>query len=110
LPRLFEHVNFPKVITILASIFGISLGLCGLTAFLSTAGARLGNLGGALMGLGMIELAAILLSAVGLVIMTILWVISAALGNSSQSADLQKLFDGTDDGSGKDSSEQERKK
>jgi hypothetical protein len=95
LPRLFENVNFPKTITILAAVFGISLGLCGLTAFLSSISTRL-NAGGALVGLGMIELAAILLSAVGLVIMTILWIISAAMGSFGKSTDPQKLFDSSD--------------
>ena len=96
MPRLFESVNFPKVITILAAIFGVSLGLCGLTWFLSTTNTRFNSIGGGLIGLGMIELAAILISAVGLVIMTILWVISAAMGNRGKSADPQKLFDDSD--------------
>ncbi|HEX8811134.1 MAG TPA: hypothetical protein VF742_03990 [Terracidiphilus sp.] len=93
MPRLFEGINFPKVITILAAIFGVSLGLCGLTAILSNT--RLGQ-GGMLFGLGMIELATIILSAVGLVIMTILWVVSAAFGSFGTSADSQKLFDDSD--------------
>ncbi len=97
MPRLFENINFPKVITVLASIFGISLGLCGLTGFLSSVGGRFGNLAGALVGLGMIELAAILLSAFGLVIMTILWLVSSAIGGFGNGADPQKLFVDSDD-------------
>lgn len=97
MPRLFESINFPKTITILAAIFGVSLGLCGLTWFLSTTGTRFNSIGGALFGLGMIELVAILVSAVGLVIMTILWVISAAVGDRGKSTDPQKLFDDNDE-------------
>lgn len=95
MPRPLENINFPKVITILACIFGISLGLCGLTAYLNMSGSQHG-MGGLLASLGILELIAILLSAFGLVIMTILWVISSAMGGYGKRPDPQKLFDDSD--------------
>jgi hypothetical protein len=97
LPRLLENVNFPKVITVLACVFGVSLGLCGLTAWLSSMN-RLGGSDQMFLGFGMIEMAAMILSAVGLVLMTILWVFASAVNRVSgrSSSDPQKLFDNTD--------------
>jgi hypothetical protein len=57
----FSGINFPKVITVLAIIFGVSLGLCGLTAIAS----RANQLAPVLIPLGFLELAGILFSAVG---------------------------------------------
>lgn len=74
----FSGINFPKVITILAIIFGVSLGLCGLTAIAS----RVNQLEPALIPLGFLELAGILFSAVGLVVMTVLWVVATGLNRA----------------------------
>ncbi len=95
MPHPLERLNFPKIIAVLASVLGISIGLCGLTAWLSSLGPANGS-ATPLIFLGFLELAAILLSAVGLVIMTILWFISKALGNFGKSDDPQKLFDDSD--------------
>ena len=47
MPRLLEHINFPKVVTVLAVSFGVALGACGLTALGSSH-----DLGGHLLPLG----------------------------------------------------------
>lgn len=86
----FNGINFPKVITVLAITFGVSLGLCGLTAIAS----RVSQLAPALIPLGFLELGGILFSAVGLVVMTVLWVVATALDRTGPSGDgPQRLFD-----------------
>lgn len=93
MPRLLEHINFPKTISILATIFGIALGACGLTAVASAKFPGLASL-------GFIELAIIILSAVGLAVMATLWVIATALGlGRRKESEIQRLFDETDRGS-----------
>ena len=102
MPRLFESINFPKVITILAAIFGVALGLCGAQWLMVTSGwisstHPVGIFFNNLFAFGgMLELAVMTLSAFGLVIMTILWIVSMAVGNFGKSADPQKLFDDSD--------------
>lgn len=95
MPRLFENINFPKTIAILASVFGIALGLCGLTWMASTASS--GGPAQFLIGLGIVELIAMAVSAMGLVVMLILWILSSLLGGFGSGNDPQKLFDGSDD-------------
>lgn len=77
MPQLLERINFPKVVTILAITFGVALGACGLTGIAATRG---GN--DALMSLAFIELAVILLSAVGLVLTVVVWIIASAFGKT----------------------------
>lgn len=87
---LSSGINFPKVITVLAIVFGVSLGLCGLTAFAS----RAISWAPALVPLGFLELAGILFSAMGLVVMTVLWVVATALNRTGPSGDgSQRLFE-----------------
>ena len=53
--RLVDRIPFAKIITVLAIVFGISLGLCGVTFFLSMGGARSrGGFGGFFVGLGVL--------------------------------------------------------
>jgi hypothetical protein len=59
MPRLLENVNFPRLVTIFAVTFGLTLGACGLTALAGS---------GKLLALGMLELALMLLSAAGLLL------------------------------------------
>jgi len=92
MPRLLERVNFPKLVTVLAVTFAVALGTCGLTAFV---GAKWG--GAYVLPLGLVELAVIVLSGVGLLISVILWVVAAALGNSTAGeSDTIRLFDNSD--------------
>jgi hypothetical protein len=94
MPRLLESINFPKVVTVLAVTFGVALGACGLTALAANKGA-----GQYLLPLGIIELAVMVLSAGGLVLTVIVWVVVAAIGNrGGGESDTIKLFDDSDKG------------
>lgn len=92
MPQLLERINFPKVVTVLAITFGVALGACGLTGIAATRG---GN--DALVSLAFIELALILLSAVGLVLTVVVWIIASALGKTEHRGSApQRLFDDKD--------------
>jgi len=92
---LVDHVNFAKIVTVLAVVFGISIGLCGLTAALSS---QMGGGGDFLLPLGIIELIAMGLSAVGLVLTVVVWVIASIVaGRGGRSDRTIKLFDDEDD-------------
>ena len=92
MPRLLERINFPKVIAILAITFVVAVGACGLTALSANSAGSLA------VPLGLIELAAIILSAIGLVVILILWVITAIMrGNSTPSPDSGRPIDPKDD-------------
>lgn len=87
MPRLLENINFPKVISVLAATFGIALGACGLTAIASMKFPGMASL-------GMLELAVIILSAAGLVLMAFLWVVASLLGQRQpRDPEIQTLFD-----------------
>jgi len=93
---LVDRVNFAKVITVLAVTFGISLGLCGLTAVLSS---QTRGSGTVLIFIGILELIVIGLSALGLVVTVIVWVVAsiAAVHGGGKSDGPQKLFGDSDD-------------
>jgi hypothetical protein len=74
---LADRIPFAKIVTILAVTFGVALGLCGMTVLVSS-NTHLG--GSAMMPLGVLELVVMVLSAAGLVLTTIAWVIASALG------------------------------
>lgn len=86
---MFSNINFPKIVTVLAVIFGIALGACGLTALVASTAA-----GQYLMPLGMLELGVMIVSGVLLLIAVIVWVLATAFGNlGSDSSEPQRLFD-----------------
>jgi hypothetical protein len=92
MPRLLERVNFPKLVTVLAAIFGIALGACGLTALV---GARFN--GASVLPLGIVELVVMVLSAVGLLISLTVWGVASALGKTAAGGpDTIRLFDDSD--------------
>lgn len=76
MPRLLEHVNFPKIVIVLSVTFGVALGACGLTAVVGDTKA-----GAFLVPFGIVELGIMVLSAVGLVLTAIVWIVVAAIGN-----------------------------
>ena len=97
---------FAKTVTVLASIFGIALGLCGMNLVLLRFGIGRGGpesyFGGPVLStLGLIELAAMAISGPLLVVTVIVWVISGALG-TGRGSDPQRLFDNSDSDSAKD--------
>lgn len=93
MPRLLEHIDFPKVVTILAVVFGISLGACGVTALAGSQGR-----GEYILPLGMVELAVIALSAVALFIAVVIWIVVEAIGDRSAGVPgTIRLFDESDE-------------
>lgn len=91
MPRLLEHVNFARVVTVLVVIFGIALGACGLTLVAAkTSAARY------MAPFALLELVVIVLSAVALVLAVAVWIVVAAVGDRAHGAGPQKLFDDSD--------------
>jgi hypothetical protein len=97
--RLVDRIPFAKIITVLAIVFGISLGLCGVTFFLSMGGARSrGGFGGFFVGLGVLELIAIVASAALLALTLVVLVTLSIFGSfSGEVSQPVKLFDEEDD-------------
>jgi hypothetical protein len=97
-----------KLLVILATIFLISSGLCGLQFALANPGRVGDSVAGALMPLGSLELIAILLSAAGIVIVLVFWAVRTVYrlvtGRSEnseprQGRKIQTLFDRDDENS-----------
>lgn len=94
MPRWSDNINFAKVISILAITFGIALGSCGVTAALAIGAGRFNqNFGAVFMVLGYAELAVMILSAVGLVVVTVLWIIASTFGAFQSKPDTIRLFE-----------------
>jgi hypothetical protein len=74
--RLAVRIPFKKIATVLATIFGISLGLCGVT-YLAVSGGGKG-----LIALGMLELVAMALSAIGLLLTLLVFVTLSIVSQS----------------------------
>ena len=101
MPRWPEHLNFRKIVTVLAITFGIALGLCGLN-FVAVASLRghMGRPGMVLMVTAYVELAAMILSAMGLLICLLARGITSIIARSRHGRSMpQRLFDdkNTDD-------------
>lgn len=90
--RLLERINFPKVFTVLAVTLALAFGACGLTVLAS------GKLrSDTMLPLAFIECAVMLLSAAGLMLFFILWVIASIMGvNKSTPPGALHLFDNQD--------------
>lgn len=89
MPRLLELINFKKIVIVLAASFGIALGTCGLTLIAANHGA-----GGSMLPLGLIEIAVMALSLVGLLLTLVVWGIAAAIGG--RGGQTTRLFDDSD--------------
>jgi hypothetical protein len=93
--RLVDRIPFAKILVVLAVTFGVSLGLCGVTLVMSAA-SHSGD--GLLEGLGILELAAMALSAGGLILASLVWLILRVIGGSGgKVSQPQKLLDEEDD-------------
>ena len=93
--RLVDRVNFAKIVTALAIVFGISLGMCGLTFLVSVGGS---SRAGFFMSLGVLELVVMGLSAAGLILTVVVWVTLAVIVSLREtSSQPQKRFDDGDD-------------
>ncbi|HTB98396.1 MAG TPA: hypothetical protein VK716_15405 [Terracidiphilus sp.] len=93
-PPLVDRIPFPKIVIVLASSFGISLGLCGLGAFAGGALRGSASSSGVMVVLLIGGAALMLLSAIGLVLTVFFWIVlSLAARGSAGRNDPQKLFD-----------------
>jgi len=93
---LIERIPFAKMITLLAIIFGVSLGTCGMTALVSS---RMPNGAALFVFLAILELIAALLSAAGLVLTVIMWIVLSAVNSLSRKrSEPQQLFDDSNNG------------
>jgi len=87
--------TFAKVVTVLAIVFVLSLGLCGLSAAVSSASSGQNDVYAATLVIGLVGM---LLSGLALLITLPLWLIVAlASGSSRNAAEPQKLFDDKND-------------
>jgi len=87
--RLVDRIPFAKIVTVLATVIGISLGLCGATFFLSR-GAGSGS--GVFIGLGIMELVAIGVSIAGLLLTLLVFVTLSILGAFSKEVSQSRIF------------------
>jgi hypothetical protein len=76
----YELEGFAKTLVILVAVLLVSSGLCGLQWDVSMGGSRSDAV---FLPLGIVELIAILLSAVGIVLVLIAWGIRALFGGSA---------------------------
>jgi hypothetical protein len=90
---LVERIPFAKIVAVLAIVFGISLGLCGVT-YVAAVAAKGGDF---VVIFGVIELAGMALSAAGLVLTLIVWVILAIAANFTRESSGEPSDDPADD-------------
>ena len=89
---LVDRIPFAKIATFLAAAFGVSLGLCGVTALLSS-GMHGGAGGTVVIAMGMLELAVMGLSLPALAITLLAWlVLNIAARGQGRGDQPQKLF------------------
>lgn len=69
-----ELTGFPKALAVLAAVLLVSTGLCGMQLIIANGTKSSASI---LMPLGIAELAAILLSALGIMVVLIAWLVSA---------------------------------
>jgi hypothetical protein len=83
--------GFAKNLVILAAIFLVASGMCGMQGIMADHGLA----GDYLLPLGIVELIAMLLSAAGIVFVLIAWFVQSLYDNHSkrQASGLQKLMD-----------------
>lgn len=70
-----NKTGLAKAATILACVFGISMGLCGANFILTEPAVNHGNLERALVAIGTVELAVMVLSLAGLMIVAVIWLV-----------------------------------
>lgn len=91
--RLFgrEVSGFAKALVILAAVFLVASGMCGMQMVFANGGFR----GDFLLPMGILELIAMLVSAAGIVLVLIVWFIQSLYDNhsSNRESGLQKLMD-----------------
>jgi hypothetical protein len=96
--KLFGHevTGLPKALVFLAAVFLVASGLCGLQLLASNHASGDWPL---FIPLGLIELAAMVISAVGIVVVLLIWIGSAIFASIANrgDADPKSLFDSSHD-------------
>ena len=93
-----HRISFAKVAVALAVLFLIGVGLCGLDIFLASKGIGKSTQEFGVGPLDGVSVVVMALSALGLVITVILWIIAAVVGSFGKKVlQPQKLFDDADD-------------
>ena len=101
---LVDRIPFAKIITVLAVAFGLGIGLCGLDFFLAWRGIGKNMQEFGVGPLDALSLIVMVVSALGLVVVTFLWVVLAAVGSfSRKDPEPLLLLDEKDETDGKDS-------
>jgi hypothetical protein len=96
--RKASRISFAKVVTVFAVLFGIGVGLCGLDYLLAAKGIGKSTVEFGVGPLDGVSIVVMILSAFGLVITVIVWIVAAAVGNVGKKVSQpQKLFDEADD-------------
>lgn len=92
MPRWLERVNFPKLLTVFAVVFGIALGACRLTVLAAN------SVGGRnVTELALVELGVMILAAAGALVVLILWLVAVIFGVRRQDgSDFTRLPEHTD--------------
>jgi hypothetical protein len=93
-----QRISFAKVVTVFAVLFGLGVGLCGLDYLLAAKGIGKSTEEFGVGPLDGVSLVVMILSAFGLVITVIAWIIAAVVGVSVKKVSQpEKLFDEADD-------------
>jgi hypothetical protein len=94
---LVDRIPFAKILVVLAVAFGLGLGLCGLDFFLLLRGSQTHTQGFGVGPIGVLSLTVLILSGIGLVVATIVWVVLAVAGSASRkNSEPQQLLDDKD--------------
>jgi hypothetical protein len=92
--RWLERVNFSRIVMVLAVTFGIALGLCGLNFVAVSSLNGRGGPGTLLIATAWLELAAMIFSAVGLVLCLVGWGVRSMIATIRHGRSTpQRLFD-----------------
>jgi uncharacterized membrane protein len=82
---LAERIPFVKILIVLVIVFALSLGLCGMGFVLDWRGAKVPPAIGRLMGQAVgYELLGMILSAVGILVTVVAWIVAAVVGSFSK--------------------------
>jgi hypothetical protein len=81
---LVDRIPFAKIVVALAVAFGLGLGLCGLDFFLLVRGGGTHTQGFGVGAVGVLSLTVLSLSAIGLVVTVILWVVLAVVASANR--------------------------
>jgi len=93
-----KSISFAKVIVFFAVAFGIGLGLCGLDYFLAARGIGKRTIEYGVGPLDGVSLVVMILSAVGLILTTVLWIVVAIIrGITRRGADSPQSAEAAND-------------